>query len=191
MKYDPASAEALLARTPAVLRTLLEGLPHSWLNAREGPETWSPREVVAHLADLEQDAWIGRARALLEHGTTRSLPGIDRERFRGRFPEAPLGSVLDEFERARAANLGALEGMRLTDRELEALGKHATQGEVRLSELLSAWVVHDLTHVAQITRALATQYREEVGPWIEYLSILRERGRVDGERKPGVGSLPW
>jgi hypothetical protein len=141
---------------------------------------------VAHLADLEQDAWIGRAEILLEHGAARPLPGIDRERFRYRFPEATLGFVLDEFERARAANLGALERMRLTDRELELLGKHATQGDVRLSELLSAWVVHDLTHLAQIVRTIAAQYRDEVGPWIRYLSVLREREEA-GDRKPSTG----
>lgn len=173
MKYDPSSARALLTRTPAVLRSLLEGLPPAWLDAPEKPGAWSPREVLAHVADLERDAWIGRAHFIQEHGTARTLPGVDRERFRARYGEFDLGDVLDAFERDRAANLAELDAMDPTSERLEALGSHATQGEVRLSELLSTWVVHDLTHLAQIARALAAQYRDEVGPWKAFLSILR------------------
>lgn len=174
MKYDPVSARALLARTPAVFRSLLEELPPVWLDAPEGPGRWSPREVAAHVADLEEDAWITRARLILEHGAGRALPGVDRERFRGRYGDVPIGDVLSAFERARAANLDALAELQANEGVLEVVGWHAAQGEVRLSELLSAWVVHDLTHLAQIARALAVQYRELVGPWTEYLSVLRE-----------------
>jgi len=175
MKYETESAKAILVRTPAVLRAMLQGLPDAWLDAPEGPGAWSPREVACHLADLEQDAWIPRVRAILDHGSTRPLPGIERERFRARYAHAGLDVALDEFRDAREANLRALDGLELGDAALAAMGRHPVLGEVRLSQLLSTWVVHDLTHLGQVSRALAAQYREEVGPWTDFLSILRAR----------------
>jgi hypothetical protein len=175
MKYDIASASALMARTPSVLRSLLDGLAGEWLDAHEHAEAWSPRDVACHMADLEQDAWLPRIRAVLEHGNSRPLPAVDRERFRVRYADAPLGIVLDEFQSAREANLLALDALALNDEALQAAGRHGVLGDVRLSHLLSTWAVHDLTHLGQIVRALASQYRQEVGPWIDFLSILRAR----------------
>jgi hypothetical protein len=186
MKYDGESARALLTRTPSVLQALLADLPETWLDAPEGPGAWSPRDVACHLADLERDGWLPRVRAILEHGADRPLPAIDRERFRERYAGASLEVVLDDFRRARESNLRELDGLALDDAALARVGRHPTLGEVRLSQLLSAWVVHDLTHLAQIARALASQYREEVGPWIEFLSILRARGSA-GAGAPAGG----
>lgn len=187
MKYDTASATALLSRTPPVLRAMLEGLPGAWLDAAEAPGTWSPREVACHMADLEQDAWLPRARTILEYGTARPLAGIDRERFRTRYAGRSIEAVLDGFTVAREANLRALHELEV-DAALDSVGRHTLLGDVRLSELLSAWVVHDLTHLAQIGRALAAQYRDEVGPWIRFLSILRPRdgraGRASQSERP-------
>lgn len=170
----PASL-ALLVRTPAVLRAHLLGLPAQWLDAPEAPDAWSPRQVVCHLADLERDAWLPRVRHILEHGRAHPLPGVARERFREVYAFAPLETVLDDFQAARAANLHALDALHLDDGALSTTGRHARLGDVRLSHLLSTWVVHDLTHLAQITRTLAAQHREAVGPFVEFLSILRTR----------------
>lgn len=178
MKYDIASARPLLARTPSVLRAMLQDLPPEWLDAPEGPGAWSPREVACHMADLEHDAWLGRARAILEHGSERPLPGVDRERFRSRYAHASITQVLDDFERTRATNLDTILGMRLDTDALRSTGRHPDLGEVRLSQLLSTWVVHDLTHLAQINRAMAAQYRGEVGPWVDFLSVLRNRDQT-------------
>lgn len=175
MRYDPTLARALLARTPSVLRAQLLGLPEEWLEAPEGPGAWSPREVACHLSDLERDAWLPRARHILEHGRARPLPPVDRERFRERCAHLALERVLDEFEAARAANLRELGELPVEEGTLAAAGTHDRLGEVRVSHLLSAWVVHDLTHLAQVNRALAAQYRDEVGPWSEFLSVLRPR----------------
>lgn len=176
MKYDIVSAKALMVRTPAVLRAQVQGLPGEWLDASEHLGAWSPRDVVCHMADLESDAWLPRIRTVLEHGSSRPLPAVDRERFRVRYANVPLAVVLDEFEAARGTNLRALDELGLDDDALMSQGRHPLLGDVRLSNLLSAWAVHDLTHLAQINRALAAQYREEVGPWVDYLSILRAPG---------------
>lgn len=176
MTYDRDSATALLSRAPAVLRAMLVDLPPEWLEAPEDPDAWSPREVACHVADLERDAWLPRLRVILENGTDVPLPRIDRERFRTTYEGVPIGRVVDDFERLRRENLAALSGMRLGSKELNTPGRHLVLGEVRASHLLSAWVAHDLTHQAQIARALAAQYRDAVGPWREYLSVLRPRG---------------
>lgn len=175
MRYDRESASALLARTPSVLRAQLTGLPAQWLDAPEAPGAWSPREVAAHMADLEQDGWLPRARVILDDGRARPLPGIERDRFRTRYDGASLERVLDDFTAARTANLQILAELDLDGGALAAVGTHPHFGDVRLSQLLSTWVVHDLTHLAQIDRALAAQYRDEVGPWVEFLTILRDR----------------
>lgn len=172
MRYDREAAAAVLSRTPAVLRAQLEGLPEAWLSSNEEPGTWSPRDVACHMADLEQDAWLPRARWILQHGTEQPLPGVERERFRTRYAGVPLRLVLDEFQGAREANLRALHEL---PNPADAVGLHASMGEVTLSQLLSTWVVHDLTHLSQIVRVLAAQYRQEVGPWVQFLSVLRPR----------------
>jgi hypothetical protein len=181
MKYDTASARALLVRTPAVLRAMLQGLPGAWLNAPEGPGAWSPREVACHLAELEPYAWLPRIRTVLEHGAAHPVPGVEPERFRERYAGVPLEAVLDDFQAAREANLRALDTLEVGAAALETVGRHRVLGEIRLSELLSTWTVHDLTHLAQVSRALAAQYRDEVGPFAGYLSVLRARGSVGGE----------
>lgn len=176
MRYDPSTARSLLERTPATVRTQLLGLPGAWLDAPEAAGAWSPRDVVGHMTDLEETAWLPRAEWILEHGVTRPLPGIERERFRARYEGWPLERVLDDFAAARARNLAWLDALPLDAAILERPGTHPQLGDVRLSELLSTWVVHDLTHMAQIQRALAAQYRAAVGPWQSFLSVLAPRG---------------
>lgn len=178
MEYDSGDARVLLGRTPSTLAAMLEGLPDAWLDAPERPGAWSAREVVSHVADLEQDGWLPRVRWILEHGASRDLPGIDRERFRQRHAGVPLSDVLEEFRRARESNLASLDELVAAGTDLMAEGRHPTFGRVTLSQLLSTWVVHDLTHIAQIARCLAVQYGDAVGPWASFLSVLRERRSV-------------
>lgn len=175
MRYDRTTARTLLERTPATLRAQLDGLPEAWLDAPEAPGAWSPRDVAGHMADLEETAWIPRIEWILEHGATRPLPGIERERFRTRYEKWPIERVLTAFATARARNLSALDQLPLDAATLERAGAHPQLGDVRLSQLLSTWVAHDLTHVAQIQRALAAQYQEAVGPWRDFLSVLTGR----------------
>lgn len=181
MNYDPALARTLLTRTPALLRVWLGDLPSEWLDAPEHPGAWSPRDVVCHLTDLEADAWLPRVRTILEHGTGRTLAAVDPERFRTRFAGASLTVVLDEFAATRARNLQELDDLGLDEALLGSTGLHSDFGEVSLSQLLATWAVHDLTHLSQVSRALAAQYRHAVGPWIGFLSVLRARRSEDGQ----------
>lgn len=170
--FQLAEARQILERTPAALRALLAGLAAPWLAAREGPDTWSPVEVVAHLADLEAVDWMTRARIILEQGEGTPFPPIDRVRFRASLAGKSLTELLDAFAARRAENLGSLAALQLGRDHLARTGTHPTFGRVTLEQLLAAWAVHDLTHLAQIVRVLAKRYDTAVGPWKEFLGVL-------------------
>lgn len=176
MDFRVDDALAVLSRTPAVLRSLLEDLPDDWTGNNEGPDTWSPFDVVGHLIHGERTDWMGRARMILEEGEEREFDPFDRfamfEESRGK----PLGELLETFEGLRAQNLHALSSLELDDQTLERRGRHPDFGAVTLRQLLATWVAHDLGHIAQISRTMAKQYRDEVGPWRRYLPVLDVRG---------------
>ncbi len=171
MAFELAQALAVLERTPSTLRALLEGLPDAWLDATEGPGTWSPRVVAGHLVHAERTDWIPRARVILARGADRRFPPFDRT---GQLhePPRPLTEVLDEFARLRTGSLATLAGWRLTEAELGLEGIHPEFGAVTLRQLLATWTVHDLGHLAQCERVMAGRYREAIGPWRAYLPIV-------------------
>jgi hypothetical protein len=165
-------AVAILARTPATLDALLRGLPAGWIMAHEGGQTWSAFDVVGHLIHGEHTDWIPRARIILEHGEARPFDKFDRFAQFTATEGRALGSLLDEFAMLRRENLRQLESMGLTDADFDRRGRHPELGVVTLRQLLATWVAHDLDHVVQISRVLARQYSDEVGPWRAYLRII-------------------
>jgi hypothetical protein len=164
---------AVLTRTPATLDALLRGLPAGWIDAHEGGDTWSPFDVIGHLIHCEHADWIPRTRIILEHGESRTFDPFDRfaqfEQSKGK----TLDSMLDEFAALRAENLRELAAIGLTEADLERRGTHPHFGAVTLGQLLATWTAHDLGHISQIVRVMARQYTAAVGPWEEYLSIVR------------------
>lgn len=173
MDFTIEGAREVLGRTPAALGGLLRGTSPLWHDAREGEGTWSPREVVAHLAQLEETDWIARARRILEEGASRPFDPVIRDAHLKRFAGWSVDALLDRFAELRRANLQQVDRWALSPEQLEFPGQHPVFGRVTLAQLLAAWCVHDLTHVAQIVRVMARQYDSAVGPWKEYLSILR------------------
>ena len=172
MDFDLPTGTAVLERTPATLRAMLAGLPPDWTDATEGPETWSPYVVVGHLIHGERTDWIPRARIILAQGADRRFTPYDRfAQFRESQGKS-LAELLDELARLRAQNLATLAGWRLTEAQLALEGEHPEFGAVTLRQLLATWVAHDLGHVAQVARVMAKQYREAIGPWRAYLSIM-------------------
>jgi DinB family protein len=174
MVFDLEQSIAVLRRSPAVLRALLAGLSEPWIRATEGPDTFSAFDNVGHLIDGEETDWIPRARLILARGLSVQFTPYDRFRHLSRNADRTLESLLDEFAQLRAANLELLSSWRLTSADLDLPGEHPTLGRVTLRELLAAWVVHDLGHLAQIARVLAKQYRGEVGPWVPFLPVLTD-----------------
>lgn len=174
MDFDLDHGFAILERTPGALRVLLVGLPEAWTRQNEGPETWSPREVVGHLIEGERSDWIPRARIVLAQGPSTAFEPFDRiAHRRARNAGAPLEELIETFARMRAENLATLREWELTPAHLELTGIHPEFGSVTLKQHLSTWVAHDLGHLVQITRTMARQYRDAVGPWRAYLSALR------------------
>jgi DinB superfamily len=165
-------AVAILARTPATLDALLRGLPDAWIVAHEGGETWSPFDVIGHLIHGERTDWVPRAKIILEDGEARAFDKFDRFAQFTMSQGRTLDSLLDELAALRAENLSELAALRLTDADLGRRGRHPELGVVTLRELLATWVAHDLDHVVQISRVLARQYSDEVGPWRAYLRII-------------------
>lgn len=167
---------ALLTRTPAMLDTLLRGLPEAWTLRNEGGDTWSAYEIVGHLIHGELTDWIPRARRIIESGESKPFDPFDREAQKRESKGKELGELLDEFARLRARNLDDLRGMKLTPEKLALRGRHPSLGVVTLSQLLATWAAHDLTHLHQLSRVMAHQYREAVGPWTAYLGVMQCSG---------------
>lgn len=172
--FDLERSAEVLARTPSALRALLSGLPDEWVRGTEGPDTFSPFDVVGHLIDGEETDWMPRARIILAGGPNPAFQPYDRFRHRTRNAGRDLESLLDEFESLRAANLDLLRSWRLTEEQLARTGVHPMFGPVTMRQLLAGWVVHDLGHVAQIARVMAKQYKEEVGPWLAFMPVLTD-----------------
>lgn len=174
MDFDLDHGLAVLERTPAVLRALLAGLPDVWTRQNEGPETWSPREVVGHLIEGERSDWIPRARIVLAQGPSTAFVPFDRTAHqRSMNAQTSLEELIETFTHLRTDNLVTLRGWCLTSAQLELTGIHPEFGSVTLKQHLATWVAHDLGHLLQITRTMARQYRDAVGPWRAYLSALR------------------
>lgn len=172
MNYSVTASVQVLERTPVVLKVLLEGIDDSWVMNNEGPETFSPYDVIGHLIHGEKTDWVPRAKIILEQGLSKPFEPYDRF---AQYEESKGKSVvqlLQEFERVRKQNVLWLQSLTLTNEDFERKGIHPSLGEVSLKNLLSTWVVHDLTHIAQITRVMAKQYKEEMGPWPSFFRIL-------------------
>lgn len=170
--FDLTAGVSILERTPETLRSMLSGLGPEWIDGDEGPETWSPYFNVGHLIHGERTDWIPRARIILAQGHNRRFTPFDRFAQLRESNDKPLADLLAEFASLRAANLATLARWQLTDTQLALQGEHPELGTVTLRQLLSTWVVHDLGHIAQISRVMAKQYREAVGPWRIYLPVL-------------------
>jgi DinB family protein len=176
MEHNLEHTISLLTRTPAALNALLRDLPETWTFRNEGEGTWSAFDIVGHLIHAERTDWMPRARMLLQFGETKAFEPFDRLGQVRESQAKSLGRLLDEFARLRSENLAELQALNLRQKDLGRRGRHPALGAVTLSELLATWAAHDLTHLHQITRVMAHQYRETVGPWSKYLGVMQCAG---------------
>ena len=167
---------ALLEHTPAVFNALLRGLPDTWTQQNEGADTWSAFDVIGHLIHGERTDWMARARIILENGEARPFDRFDRLGHVLESRGKSLEQLLDEFARHRRENLAALRALNLQSEDLARRGRHPALGVVTLLELLATWAAHDLTHLHQLSRVMAHQYRTAVGPWVAYLGVFQCAG---------------
>ena len=174
MKFDLTHAIEVLERTPAVLHSQLAGLSDAWITNNEGEDTFSPRDVVGHLLWAERQVWVPRIRTVLEQGVSEEFSPFDRFGFRRALGDATLDDLLEGFEQQRQESLEFVRTRPITNADFSRTGRHPEFGEVRLEPLLATWVAHDLGHLCQITRVMARQYREAVGPWAVYMRVMKE-----------------
>ena len=172
MEFALKDLFAILQSTPGALRALLEDLPGHWLTCNEGPNTFSPMDVLGHLIHGEEDDWIPRVKIILEHGESVPFEPFDRFAFRKKYRGSTIDALLDEFETRRTRNLEELIQLDPTADQLQLTGTHPELGPVTLAQLLATWAVHDLAHINQITRVMARQYIEEIGPWRAYVKLV-------------------
>lgn len=167
---------SLLTRTPAALNALVRDLPETWTLQNEGENTWSVFDIVGHLIHGERTDWMARARMILQSGESQPFERFDRWAQARESRGKSLDQLLDEFARIRSENLDKLRALNLRQEDLERRGRHPALGVVTLSQLLATWAIHDLTHLHQISRVMAHQYRDNVGPWSAYLGVLQCHG---------------
>jgi DinB superfamily len=176
MEFGLPDTIALLTRTPAVLNALLRDLPETWALANEGADTWRPFDIVGHLVHGERTDWMPRARMILQSGERQTFAPFDRLGHVREMQGKSLEQLLEEFTSLRSQNLAELRALNLGPEALARRGRHPALGEVTLAQLLATWPVHDLTHLHQISRGLARQYQQAVGPWSAYLGVLHCAG---------------
>jgi hypothetical protein len=172
MEHDLPQTISFLASTPATLNALLRDLPEPWTHRNEGENTWSPFDIVGHLIHGERTDWMPRARMILQHGESRAFDPFDRLAQQRESHGKSLAQLLDEFATLRVENLRELRAWNLRPDQLALRGLHPALGVTTMSQLLATWAVHDLTHLHQISRVMAYQYGEAVGPWRAYLGVL-------------------
>lgn len=176
MHFSLEHSLQILQTTPTTLAHLLQNLSSDWTTANEGPETWSPYDVIGHLIHGDRTDWLARAEVILSDKPASERKFVPFDRF-AQFEESKgktLQQLLEEFSVVRTQSLERLRSLNIRPEELGKTGIHPTFGEVSLSQLLSTWVVHDLDHLSQISRVMAKQYTDAVGPWIAFLKILRQ-----------------
>ncbi len=170
-QFNLDTAIKVLGNTPDTLYALFRSLPNDLIHANEGEATWSPFDVVGHLIHGERTDWIPRLKIILFEDDKHFAP-FDRFAQFENSKDQTLLHLLFEFKVLRANNLEYLSSLHLSETDWDKEGIHPEFGSVTVKQLLATWVTHDLGHIAQISRVMAKQYKEDVGPWNQYISIL-------------------
>jgi DinB superfamily len=172
MAFDLNHSIEVLRKTPSVLHSLLSGLSDEWTFSNYGENTFSPFDVIGHLLHGERTDWMPRLRIILEHGDSQPFESFDRYAMHEESRDKSLDELLQAFAELRKQNLDELVALKLTAKQLNRRGLHPALGTVTLQQLLATWVVHDLNHLHQIAKSMAYQYRNEMGPWRQYMTFL-------------------
>ncbi|MGB5895930.1 MAG: DinB family protein [Ignavibacteriaceae bacterium] len=172
--FNLKEATEILERTSTVLISLLSGLSDKWIYNNEGGESWNPFDIVGHMIHGEKKDWIQRAKIILEYGEEKPFEPFDRFAQFKDSEDKTLNDLLEEFAKLRKENIDVLNKLNLDENDFNKTGIHPDFGKVTLKQLLSTWVVHDLSHIRQISRVMAKQYKNGIGPWEKYLPVINE-----------------
>ncbi|WP_102028431.1 DinB family protein [Salirhabdus sp. Marseille-P4669] len=176
MNFTLNESIELLKSTPVTLKHFLTGLSDSWLHCNEGEGTWNTYEVIKHLIEAEHSNWIPRLTFILHQQEKKEpFPPFDRFSHLNKDECKSMENLLNDFQAIRQQNIKELTHLVGEKDSFDQTGLHPEFGNVKVRELISTWVVHDLTHISQIVRVMANRYRDDVGPWIAYLSVLKKK----------------
>lgn len=174
MEFKLNNSIEILERTPSVLKAYLLGLSEEWLRNTEGENTWSPYDIVGHLIFGEKTDWMIRIKTILSSSENKLFEPFDRFAQLQENQRTPIAELLEEFSQLRSANIKELKSLNISKDHLSLEGVHPGLGKVTMEQLIATWVVHDLGHIGQISRVMSKQYKSEVGPWIDYLGVLKK-----------------
>lgn len=173
MEFSLSTSMQLLSRTPGILSTWLSDLPVHILTANEGPDTWSPHDVVGHLIVCEQSNFITRIRMVLSATGEKVFAPVNMHAHIAICNGTPTEELLQTFQELRKETLSWLSEQDISETALSMTGIHPKVGEVTVKQIIATWVSHDLTHITQIARVIARQHNHLVGPFHEFLRILK------------------
>jgi len=173
MNFNLNKSIEILERTPASLYSLLNNVSEDWILNNEGGQSWSTYDIVGHLIHCDTDNWIPRIEIILTKSIVVQFDPLNRLAQIEKSKNKTFTDLLNEFIRVRSASIEKLRDLNISEEQLLKEAIHPELGIVNLSQLIATWVVHDLDHIAQISRVMAKQYKNEVGPWIHYLKILK------------------
>lgn len=152
-----------LERTPLILEAMLRGVCEELLLHNEGENTWNTKQVLAHLVYMEQNNWCKKLGLLLNNTSCKTF---DQYSVKQQFQELVQKNSkqwLDEFIAIRTQSLQWLRQAQLNKLPVDDVkGCLKQYGDITLRELLSTWVAHDLTHIHQISRIIAKNFKEVI-----------------------------
>lgn len=175
MNFNLNTSIEILERTPKVMKALLWALSDEWVKANEGENTWNAFDIIGHLIHCENTDWIPRMDLILSKKEDKTFAPFDRFAQFHNSKRKTMHDLLEEFDALRAKNITYLKSLNLTENEFVMTGNHPALGEVTLKQLLATWTTHDFTHLAQISRVMAKHYTQDVGPWHEFINVLKDR----------------
>jgi len=143
------------AATPKKLQRLLGRATASKLRKRPAADKWSIAEIVAHLADTEiAGGW--RMRLILgAPGSPVSAFDQDSWVTALHYDQRDPRKALEQFRVLRETNLALLKT--LTPEQWKHFGIHSERGEETIEHMVRLFAGHDLNHIAQIEKILATK----------------------------------
>jgi len=174
MKFELDKSIEVLEKTPLILEAFLSGLSENWIHNNEGKNTWSPYDVIGHLIFGEKTDWIVRIQLILSASENKMFEPFDRYAQLNEEQNLPISQLTKKFIELRSENIKVLKSLNISKEDLKLTGIHPELGTVTIAQLIATWTVHDLGHIAQISRVMSKQYKEEVGPWVKYLGTLNK-----------------
>lgn len=139
-----------LQATPSRLKAALKGVPKKLALWRPAPGKWAILEIVCHLRDMEQEAYLARYRRILAEDEPQladvdgDVLAIERD-----YRSQSVAPVLREWLAARRESLKLLKGVK--GAAWERAGVHQTAGRLSMEDFLRRHALgNDEAHLGQI-----------------------------------------